>query len=138
MNNYLKEYLKRGLMFGGFGPIVAGLVLLIIDLSGVTISLNGKDVLLAIVSTYILAFVQAGSTVFNQIEHWSLLKSLFFHFISIYLAYSGCYILNSWIPFEPIVLLIFTALFVVTYFIIWITVYLIVKSASKKLNKKII
>lgn len=138
MNKYVKLYLQRGMLFGGFGPIVAGLVLLIIDLSGVTISLNGKDVLLAIVSTYILAFVQAGSSVFNQIEHWSLLKSLFFHFISIYLAYSGCYILNSWIPFEPIVLLIFTALFVVTYFIIWITVYLIVKSASKKLNKKII
>ena len=137
MNNYLKEYLKRGLMFGGFGPIIAGIVLFIINMCGVDITLSGVDVHLAIISTYILAFVQAGASVFNQIEHWPITKSLFFHFITIYLAYSLCYILNSWIPFELNVLLIFTAIFIVTYFIIWITVYLIVKLTSKKLNKQL-
>lgn len=137
MNNYLKEYLKRGLMFGGFGPIIAGIVLFIIDMCGVDVTLSGANLLLVIISTYILAFVQAGASVLNQIEHWPITKSLFFHFITIYLAYSLCYILNSWIPFEPNVLLIFTAIFIVTYFIIWITVYLIVKHTSKKLNKQL-
>ena len=86
MNKYFKEYLKRGMAFGGFGPIIGGIVYLI---------------------------------------------------LSIYVAYVGCYLINSWIPFEPTVVAIFTAIFIVTYFIIWIAVYLSIKAVSKKLNKRI-
>ena len=35
MNKYVKTYLHRGLLFGGLGPIVAGIVLGIIQLSGI-------------------------------------------------------------------------------------------------------
>ncbi len=137
MNTYLKQYLHRGLVFGGFGPMVAGIVLFILSLTLDDFSLTGGQIFLAIVSTYMLAFVQAGASVFNQIEHWSLGKSLFFHFLSIYLAYSICYIANSWIPFEPMVLVIFTAIFVVAYFVIWLTVYFIVRAIKKKLNSRL-
>ncbi|MBQ6809076.1 MAG: DUF3021 domain-containing protein [Clostridia bacterium] len=137
MNTYVKKYLHRGLMFGGFGPIVAGIVFYILSVVMDNFSLTGGQILLAIVSTYFLAFVQAGATVFNQIDNWSVGKSLLFHFGSLYLAYSICYIANSWIPFEPAVLLIFTAIFVSVYLVIWVTVYLIVKSVEKRLNKRI-
>ena len=93
--------------------------------------------LLGIVSIYILAFVQAGASVFNQIEEWPISKSLLCHFSLIYVAYSLCYILNTWIPFVPTVLLLFTVIFVVAYFVIWFTVYLCVKAASKKINEKL-
>ena len=33
MNIYLKRFLQRGLVFGGFGPIIAGIVYYIISLS---------------------------------------------------------------------------------------------------------
>ena len=92
---------------------------------------------MAIVSTYVLAFVQAGASVFNAIEHWSIAKSLFCHFSTIYLAYVACYLLNSWIPFEWMVIAIFTVIFVVTYFVIWITVFLCVKATERRLNKKL-
>ena len=98
---------------------------------------NGGQILLGIVSTYILAFVQAGVSVFNQIEHWSLPKSLFCHFGLLYIVYVLCYIINSWIPFEWGVIWIFTAVFVVVYFVIWFIVYFIVKATSKKLNSKL-
>ena len=32
MNKYLKEFLKRGLMFGGFGPIVLGVIYFLVNL----------------------------------------------------------------------------------------------------------
>lgn len=137
MTKYVKEFMRRGLMFGGFGPIVVGIVYMIISNIETDFSLSGAEVLLAIVSTYLLAFLQAGATVFNQIEHWSLPKSLFFHFATLYLAYSLCYIVNTWIPFEPKVLLVFSGIFVVTYFIIWFTVYFCIKSTSRKFNEKI-
>lgn len=134
---WFKEFLKRGFAFAGLGPIIAGIVYLILSFAIKDFQLNGVQVFLAIISTYILAFVQAGASVFNQIEGWPLAKSLGIHLLSIYLAYVFCYLVNSWIPFEPVVILIFTGAFLVTYFIIWFTVYLIIKKASKKLNSKL-
>lgn len=137
MSNYLKEYFHRGLMFGGFGPIVTGIVFLVLSKTLTDFSLKGSEVCLAIFSTYILAFVQAGATVFNQIEHWPITKSLFFHFSSLYIAYVLCYLLNTWIPFNPKVILIFTSVFIICYFAIWFTVYLCVKNTEKKFNRKL-
>ena len=137
MNKYLKEFLHRGLMFGGFGPIVTGIVFFIIEKTVDGVSFNATEVLLAIVSAYLLAFIQAGATVFNQIEDWPLPKSLLCHFVSLYIAYSGCYLLNSWIPFEPMVLVIFSVAFTATFFIIWLIVYLSVKTVSRKMNSKL-
>lgn len=137
MKKYVKEFMHRGLVFGGLGPMVVGIVYAIISEIETDFSLSGTEVLLAIVSTYLLAFLQAGATVFNQIEHWSLPKSLLCHFATLYLAYSVCYLVNTWIPFEPMVLLIFSGIFVAIYFAIWFTVYFCVKNTSKKFNEKI-
>ena len=135
MNKYVKEFFHRGLIFGGFGPIVVGIVFVILQYTVEDFSLSGMQVLLAVVSTYLLAFIQAGVTVFNQIEHWSTVKSLLCHFGSLYAAYSVCYVANSWIPFDPMVLVIFTAIFAVSFFVIWTVVYLSVRAATKKFNK---
>ncbi|MBO5421094.1 MAG: DUF3021 domain-containing protein [Clostridia bacterium] len=137
MNKYLKSFLHRGLIFGGFGPIVAGAVYLFVEMFHSAISLNATQVFLAVVSTYLLAFIQAGASVFNQIDHWPLPKSLLCHFSSIYFAYLLCYIINSWIPFKSGIVLIFTGFFIATYFVIWTAMYFSVKSASKKMNNKL-
>ncbi len=137
MNRYFKAFLYRGMIFAGFGPIVMGIIYGILDLTIEDFSVGGTEVLVAIVSTYLLAFIQGGASVFNQIEHWPLAKSLLFHFSSIYLAYLCCYIVNTWIPFEPIVILIFSGVFLVSYFIIWFSVTFAVKATEKKLNERI-
>ncbi len=134
MNKYFKEFLHRGLIFGGFGPIILGFVFYVLSKTIADFSVSGTEILIGIVSTYILAFIQAGASVFNQIEEWTITKSLFCHFSLLYVTYIFCYTLNSWIPFEWAVIAIFTAIFVVTYFIIWFMVYFIVKATGKKLN----
>ncbi len=137
MNKYLKEFLHRGLIFAGFGPIILGIIFFILSKTLDDFYVSGGQILLGIISTYILAFIQAGATVFNQIEHWSVPKSLLCHFGSLYAVYVLCYILNSWIPFEWGVIGIFTVIFAVIYFVIWFTVYFIAKVTSRKLNKKL-
>ncbi len=137
MNRYLKSFLHRGLIFGGFGPIILGIIYAILEGTIEDFSLNGTQVLIAIISVYILAFVQAGASVFNQIESFSIPKSLFCHLSLLYIAYVSCYLVNNWIPFNPNVLLIFTVIFLVVYFTVWIIVYASVKTASKKLNAKL-
>ena len=124
-------------MFGGFGPIVLGVIFYIISLTVEGFSLTGSQVLLGIVSIYVLAFIQAGSSVFEQIEHWPVSKSLLCHFGLLYVTYSLCYLVNSWIPFEPLVLVIFTVIFTVAFFLLWGIVYLCVRAASRQLNEKI-
>ncbi len=137
MNKYLKDFLHRGLIFGGFGPIILAIIYFILSKSVNDFTLSGGELLLGIVSIYLLAFVQAGATVFNQIEHWPITKSLLFHFGSLYIAYMVCYLVNSWLPFEPLVLIIFTAVFAVIYFTVWITVVLSIKAFTKKANQKL-
>lgn len=134
MNKYAKEFMMRGLMFGALGPIVLGIVYMIIGFAGVDLALQGWQVLLGIVSTYLIAFVQAGSSVFEQIEEWSAVKSIFFHLGSIYLVYLLAYLVNSWIPFNWIVIVIFSAAIIVTFLLIWLICYLASKDYIKKLN----
>ena len=137
MNIYAKEFIKRGFMFSGLGPVTAALVIFIISRFDENLQLGALQILLMVISTYILAFVQAGATVFNQIEHWSVPKSLICHFSSLYAAYVLCYIVNTWIPFNINVIFVFTAIFVITFFVIWTTVFLTVRHLSKKLNKNL-
>jgi len=137
MNKYFKEFLHRGMVFGGFGPIITGIVFYIISLSVEDFSMGGGQILLAIVSTYLLAFIHAGASVFNQIDHWPIAKSLAVHFATLYFIYIICYVLNSWIPFEPMVIVIFTAVFAIGYFVIWFIVYFSVKASAKRLNSNL-
>lgn len=117
--------------------MIVGAVFAVLQYTVEGFSLSGTEALLAILSTYLLAFVQAGASVFNQIENWPLPKSLGIHLLTLYVAYVLCYIVNSWIPFDPVMILVFTAIFLGGYFLVWIIVYLSVKVATKKLNKKI-
>lgn len=138
MKNAVKAFLHRGLMFGGFGPVILGIIYAILEKTVADFTLDGTQVLITIVSIYLLAFVHAGASVFNQMEHWSVPKSLFWHFTVLYVAYVSCYLVNSWIPFDPNVILIFTAIFAAVYLVVWITVFVTVKLISRKLNKTLI
>lgn len=137
MNKYVKEFLHRGLMFGGFGPIIFGIIVFIVSKTTENFILEAGEVFIGIVSIYLLAFVHAGASVFNQIEHWSIGKSLLCHLSTLYVAYSLCYVINTWIPFEPKMLLLFTAIFMIIYFVVWGVVYFTIKATSKNFNAKL-
>ena len=137
MNSYVKTFLFRGLVFGGFGPIILGIVYFILSFTIEDFSISGSDVFFGIISTYLIAFFHAGASVFNQIEHWPITKSILFHFLTLYSTYTVAYLINSWIPFVPTVLLIYTAAFAVAYAIIWLTVIIVTKGTQKKLNSKL-
>ena len=133
--SYLKEFFHRGLMFGGFGPIIAGIVYYIISLSVRDLSIGGAEMLTAIVSTYLIAFAHAGSSVFHQIEEWSAAKAMLCQLGSLYISYTACYLVNSWIKPDLTVIAIYTLAFVALYLIIWGTVRVIIKANIKKMNK---
>lgn len=133
-NKYVKEFMVRGVAFGALGPLVFGIVLMILGFCKVEINLDGWQILLGIVSTYLLAFVQAGASVFEQIEEWSDFKSALIHMVTIYVIYLAAYLVNNWIPFNWIVIAIFSGTVVVTFLIIWLICYLVNRNYKKQLN----
>ena len=137
MNEYVRKFLRRGLVFGGFGPVVMGIVFLILGETLEDFYIEGWQICLAVVSTYLLAFCHAGASVFNQIEGWPLAKSLAIHFTTLYVAYVTTYMVNTWISFEPVAILIFTGAFIGIYAMTWGVVVISIKSVERKLNKKL-
>lgn len=133
MNKYVKEFLHRGLMFSGLGCIIAAIIIS----SEPSLVHDGKTVLTAIVSTYFLAFIHAGTSVFHMVEGWSAVKSAFFQLLTLYVSYLVCYLANSWLTFNVAIVGIFTVIFIAVYLIVWLTVYFSIRATSKKLNKNL-
>ena len=138
MKKYVVEFIKRGLMFSGLGPVILGIVYLILNYTIKDFTINGVDAFKGIISLYLLAFLVAGASIFNQIESWPIYKSLLIHGTILYVAYILCYIFNSWLPFRIEFVVLFTIIFIATYLLIWLIVCLSVKAITKKFNRKIL
>lgn len=137
LRNPLQAFLRQGLLFGGSGPIVTGIVYLILDAALDGITLSGTAAFTAILSTYILAFVHAGAGVLYRIESWSLGRSALCHFTLLYASYILCYVLNDWIPFDPLSLGIFTAAFAAIYAVVWLCISVSIRLTVRRLNRKL-
>ena len=137
MKKYVKEFFFRGMMFGGFGPIVLAIIYYIVSVVDTSTIFEGKEILSGIISVYLLAFVHAGASVFNQIEEWGINKSIAVHFATLYVAYFVCYFINTWIPFEAKTFAVFTGVFVAIYAVVWTIVYLCVRKSGKKINDRL-
>lgn len=137
MNKYLKMFLHRGLVAGGFGPIVVAIVHFIIGTLTKDNLVTTNQLAVAIITSYVLAFVVGGGSMLYNVEHWGFIKSSLIHFTLLYLSYLLVYVVNGWFPFSWIGFTIFTLIFIGGYFIIWLSIYLSIKVQAKKLNDKI-
>ena len=53
----------------------------------------------------------------------------------LYISYLVTYLLNDWLDFGVMPIVVFTAIFVVGYIVIWAIIYSIIKRNTAKLNK---
>ena len=134
MKRRVKSFCLRGIAFGGFGPIVYALVMMLLYFSNVDTTINGLDLFKGIISTYLLGFICSGVSIVWKEEKLGIGYAILIHGFSIYVSYLIVYLLNNWIPKEPIFVLIFTAIFVLVYILILLIVYLIERHRVKKLN----
>lgn len=137
LKKYFKDFLLRGLVSMGFGPIIISIVYGILGLCRVVDKLAVNDVVLGILSITALAFLCGGMTVVYQIEEIGISKAITLHGIALYVAYAVVYITNNWLKDGLIPFLIFTVIFVAGYALVWLVIYLITKRGTDSLNKKI-
>ena len=135
MKRFWKDFLLRGLICAGGGPVVLAIVYGILSVTGTVMTVSTQEVCMGILTITLLAFIAAGMTAIYQLEQLPLPMMILLHGGALYLAYILTYLLNGWLLSELASILVFTAIFLVGYAIIWLIIYWVERSKAEKLNK---
>ena len=135
MKKFVLEFLRRGFIAAGIGPIVLAIVYLILQQSADVSTLTVYEVCIGIFSLTTLAFIAGGTNAIYQVERLPLMIAILIHGSILYIGYLGTYLLNNWLDFGIIPIIVFTAIFVVGYIVIWAIIYSIIKRNTAKLNE---
>ena len=135
MKKNIKEFIRRGLVACGFGPLVLSVLYQILQSQGVMESLTVDEVCLGIVSLSVLAFIAGGMNVIYQVERLPLMVAILIHGGALYISYLATYLVNGWLEWGMTPVLVFTGIFVIAYLIIWMIIYSAIKKHTDKLNE---
>ena len=135
MKRSVLEFVRRGLMACGFGPIVLAIIYLILQHHGVIETLTVRQVCVGIFSISALAFIAGGMNAIYQVERLPLMVAILIHGGVLYLSYLGTYLLNEWMEWGAVSIFVFTGIFVVGYLVIWAVIYTIIKRQTAKINE---
>lgn len=137
MKKFAKEFLLRGLMAAGGGPVVLAIVYGILGATGTVSNFTPNEVCMGILTVTLLAFIVAGMTAIYQMEQLPLPSAILIHGAGLYLTYILIYLINGWLKQQLIPILVFTAIFIVGYAAIWRMIYGFTKSKTEQINQKL-
>ena len=119
----------------GLGPIILALIYQILKLNNVLETLTVDQVCLGILSLSVLAFFAGGLNSLYQIERLPLMLAILIHGSVLYAVYLITYLINGWLEWGMIQVLIFSGIFVIGYIVIWIIIYSITRKNTDKINE---
>lgn len=134
MKKIVLEFVRRGLMACGFGPIVLAILYLILKQQAVIDTLTVNEVCLGIFSLSVLAFIAGGMNVIYQVERLPLMVAILIHGVVLYITYLVTYLLNDWLEMGVTPILVFSGIFILGYLAIWAIIYAVIKKRTEKLN----
>ena len=135
MKKLASEFFLRGLIAGGFGPIVLAVVYLILNSVAEVDAVSTGQICVGIVSLYILAFIVGGSNVVYQIERLPLTIAILIHGGVLYVCYLITYLLNGWIENGVMPIIVFSFIFIIGFIAIWAVIFSVTKANTKKVNE---
>lgn len=137
MKKFAKEFLLRGCMVAGAGPVVLAIIYGILGATGAVESFSPGEVCTGILTITLLAFIAAGMTAIYQMEQLPLPTMILLHGGALYIAYILTYLLNGWLMQQLMPIAIFTAAFVAGYAVIWLIIYCFTKRKTEGINRKL-
>ena len=137
MKKNILEFIHRGLIACGFGPIVLAIIYLVLQRYSVIETLTVNEVCLGIFSLSTLAFIAGGMNVVYQIEQLPLMAAILIHGGVLYISYLVTYLINNWLELGIKPIIVFTAIFIVGYVVIWAIIYFATKKSTAQVNEKL-
>ena len=137
MKKFIKEFLFRGLICAGGGPLVLAIIYGILGATGAVESFSPKEVCMGILTIMLLAFIAAGMTAIYRQEQLPLPIMILLHGGGLYIAYILTYLINGWLQQALIPILVFTGIFIAGYALIWLIIYFVERAKTDALNKKL-
>lgn len=135
MKKNILEFFRRGFVACGFGPIVLAILYLILQHKADIETLTVNQVCIGIFSLSALAFVAGGMNVIYQIERLPLMVAILIHGSVLYISYLVTYLLNDWLEWGAIPILVFSGIFIFGYLMIWAIIYCIIRKRTERLNE---
>ena len=135
MKKNIMEFLRRGSAACGLGPMILALLYWIMHQRGVLQTLTVHEVCTGILSLSALAFIAGGMNIVYQIERLPLMTAILIHGCVLYGSYLLTYLVNGWLERSILPILVFSAIFVMGYLVIWAIIYAIIRKKTQQLNE---
>ena len=134
MRKNILEFIRRGLIACGFGPLILAVLYLILQNQAGLESLTVNQVCIGIFSISALAFIAGGMNVVYQIEQLPLMWAILLHGCVLYFSYLGTYLVNDWLEWGKAPILVFTGIFVLGYLAVWAVIYSLTRRNTERIN----
>ena len=135
MKKYIADFIRRGTVSCGLGPIILAILYMILNQWGVLETLSVNQACTGILSLSALAFIAGGMNTLYQIEQLPLMVAILIHGAVLYLSYLATYLINGWLDQGIAPILVFSGIFVVGYLVIWAVIYWIIKKNTDQVNE---
>lgn len=137
MSKFVKEFCRRGLMAAWGGPVIVAIIYAVLGGTGMAETFAVREVVLAIISSTLMAFIAAGIQAVYRVERLPLPMAILIHCGVLYLDCILVYLINGWLKNQWMPILIFTVVFVAGFALIWAFIYLFTRKDIKRLNKQL-
>ena len=135
MKQTVLEFVRRGFVACGIGPVVLAVIYLVLQNWGLLQTLTVNEVCIGILSLTMLAFIAGGMNVVYQIERLPLMVAVLIHGVVLYIGYLGTYLINGWLEWGILPILVFSGIFVLVYLGIWAIIYSVIKRNTARVNE---
>ena len=137
MKKFLSDFFLRGLVAGAFGPPLLAIIYWILGATGAVDNLSPSEVALGILTIELLAFVVGGMSAIYQQEQLPLATAILIHGGVLYITYIFIYLINGWLQQQIVPILVFSAIFLAGYGLIWAFIYLFNRRKTRKINRSL-
>jgi branched-subunit amino acid ABC-type transport system permease component len=135
MKHIVKDFILRGMVAAGFGPLALVVFYLITAHHAGLETISVSQVCTGILSLTSLAFIAGGMNVIYQIERLPLMAAITIHGAVLYGSYLATYLINGWLEQGRWPILVFTVIFIAGYLAIWAVIYCITKRRTERINE---
>lgn len=135
MKRFVLDFLRRGFIASGIGPIVLAIIYLVLQQTAGVRTLTTNEACIGIFSLTALAFIAGGMNAIYQIERLPIMTAVLIHGCILYIGYLCTYLINDWLGSGVIPIIVFSVIFIVGYIVIWSVIYSIIRKNTAKLNE---